>query len=189
MLTDALILGVLIGLVGRGRVGNLASVSFPFWWLIVLSFAFRMTLPYAQEQGTVWLLAAQAAIYSTLLLAVFANLQKPWLWLVGLGVLANFLVISANKGMPVSMYWVERLRPDLLPYLTEGGAGIHVPMGDGTLLAFLGDVIPFIHLVPLSLPYHPWVTVSAGDVLMSAGIVLFLYWAMTTGHDSGAAKS
>lgn len=178
MLTDALILGALIGLVRRGSLANLASLSFPFWWLIVLSFAFRLVLPYAAEAGAQWAFAAQVAAFGALLGGLAANLSKPWVWLVALGVLSNLLVVSANHGMPVSGGLVQAWFPDAGAGAIMAGDGIHVAMTERTLLPFLGDVLPFAGVVSPEFPNLYWQLVSIGDVAMYVGVMFFIGWAM-----------
>jgi hypothetical protein len=94
--------------------------------------------------------------------------------LVGAGLLANALVVGVNGGMPVSATAASRAGAD---YAAAVGNGPHVPAGPGSVLPWLGDVIP----VPL--PLRPEV-VSVGDVLAATGLAQALATTMLLGAAS-----
>ena len=86
--------------------------------------------------------------------------------LIGIGLLFNLVVVGLNAGMPVSVAAAERAgiaRADL--HLARDA--MRQPTGPDTHLAALGDV------VPVAIPFRPQV-VSAGDVLVAAGVGLLL---------------
>ena len=96
---------------------------------------------------------------------LWRNLRLISLWFVWLGLLANTLVITANRGhMPVS---AEALRQaglgHLEPVLRNTYDAVHTLMSEQTRLWFLGDVIP----VPLEVFRN---VMSLGDVLLMLGI-------------------
>jgi hypothetical protein len=112
---------------------------------------------------------------SGLLAAVFvaANARVPGVPLIGLGLALNAWVVGVNGAMPVSPsaaqtagVAVDRVDPR------------HTVLADDSRLGLLGDVIP----VPL--PLRPEV-VSAGDVLVAAGVGLVLL----TGLRFGPARA
>lgn len=82
--------------------------------------------------------------------------------LVGLGLLANALVVGANGAMPVSPDASGRARLSTQAILA-GEDPRHELQDDATRLAWLGDVVPVL------LPGRPEV-VSPGDVLVAAGL-------------------
>jgi hypothetical protein len=82
--------------------------------------------------------------------------------LLGLGLLANALVVVANGAMPVSEQAAARAGADVSA-VVAGEDPRHELTGPGTRLALLADVVP----VPL--PGAPQV-VSPGDVLVAAGV-------------------
>jgi hypothetical protein len=114
-------------------------------------------------------LARGTALVLTALLVglfVYGNWRVAGTPLIGLGLLLNLVVIAANGAMPVSVAAAERAgltRAELgLP-----GDAMREPLGSGTVLGRLGDV------VPVALPWQPQV-VSPGDVLVAAGVGLLL---------------
>ena len=107
-------------------------------------------------------------VLTTALVGLFlvGNGRLPGVPLIGIGLLLNLVVIGLNAGMPVSVVAAERAgisRADL--HLARDA--MREPTGPSTHLAALGDV------VPVAMPWWPQV-VSAGDVLVAAGVGLLL---------------
>jgi hypothetical protein len=89
------------------------------------------------------------------------------MWIVGLGVLMNFVVIAANGGMPVLAGAAEVASgftvtdPDLL------GTFKHVPLDESSHLTFFADVIP-LRFAGIG------EVISLGDVFLALGLGVFL---------------
>ena len=101
---------------------------------------------------------------SALLVAVFLvrNRSLRGTGLVALGLLANALVVGANGAMPVSLRAAALAGADVAA-VAAGEDPRHEPLGPGTRLRVLADVLP----VPLPVTRA---VVSAGDVLVAAGL-------------------
>lgn len=109
----------------------------------------------------------QIAAYFILFWGLWQSLELLEIKIVGLGSLANFLVIAANGGkMPVSPSAVDSLG------LTLTETGTHVLMGEGTRLFWLADIIP------LPPPYPFPMVISVGDILIVLGVMLLIQNAM-----------
>ncbi len=93
--------------------------------------------------------------------------------LVGLGLVANAVVVAANGAMPVSVEASGRAGVTVQA-IVAGEDPRHVLLEDGTRLPLLADVVP----VPL--PRLPQV-VSPGDVLVAAGVGQLVVLGMGTG--------
>lgn len=112
-----------------------------------------------------------------LLVFVWRNRRLPGFWLLGLGLLANFLVISLNGGMmPLLPGIAARLIPAGSPLQLI--AGQRVGFGKDILLEkadtrlwFLGDIF----LLPAFFNYP--LAFSIGDILISAG-AFWLLWSL-----------
>lgn len=109
-----------------------------------------------------------ALVLTTLLVGLFlvGNVRLTGVPLMALGLLLNVVVLSANAAMPVSVGAAARAGLSR-PQLHLDTDAMREPTGPGTRLAPLGDV------VPVALPRWPQV-VSAGDVLVAAGVGLLL---------------
>jgi hypothetical protein len=173
-----LILLTLAGAVGvaklaGGRLGALDRVPVRGWPLLAGTLAGLWLGAGAAVAGlpaAVRWLALAAAITCALAYCV-ANRAVPGTGLVGTGLLLNALVIVLNGGMPVSADAAVRAGVTAADAVADPR---HVPTGPGTALAALGDVVP----VPL--PLRPEV-VSAGDLLVAAGLAQLLATAMLAG--------
>jgi Family of unknown function (DUF5317) len=124
-----------------------------------------------------------ALVLTTLLvgLFVYGNRRVAGTPLIGLGLLLNVLVIGANAAMPVSFDAAHRAG------LSGADLGLdddvlREPMTESTRLSWLGDV------VPVALPWRPQV-VSAGDVLVAAGVGLLLVTARVAQTPRRAERS
>jgi hypothetical protein len=109
-----------------------------------------------------------ALVLTTLLVGLFVvgNRRVAGTPLIGLGLLLNVLVVGANAAMPVSVDAAVRAGLSRSDLQLDSDA-LREPVTPATRLAWLGDV------VPVALPWRPQV-VSAGDVLVAAGVGLLL---------------
>ena len=161
--------GLLAGRVCGGRLRYLAQLRVRTWSLVVAALAgqtFVGLLPGDLRPVVI------VAVCTCLVVWCMSNLSlepvAPGMLLLGTGVLANLVVIAANGGMPV-------LAPALgqagIPRSLDVSRGLlykHVAMATHHNLSFLGDRFPvdWFHTV-----------VSAGDLVMLAGIFLVLWGA------------
>jgi hypothetical protein len=131
------------------------------------------------QLGTSWLAAssgvarAVALVLTTVLVGLFlaGNVRLPGVPLMALGLLLNVVVVAANAAMPVSVTAAATAGLSRSELHLDADA-MREPVGPSTRLPLLGDV------VPLALPRWPQV-VSAGDVLVAAGVGLLLVTAGT----------
>jgi hypothetical protein len=154
-----LVTAILVGRLRGGRVKNLAGAHARAWWLLLVGLVLQLVanyLPAGRRSLAVGLLVAS---YVAILLMVWLNRNAPGMWIAGIGILMNFVVISLNGGMPVLPASVE---------IAGGSAaapigGKHVLLTPDTVVAFLGDVIPV-----------PGSVISLGDVFIAIGLAVFL---------------
>jgi hypothetical protein len=107
----------------------------------------------------------QLVSYGLAVFFLLHNRHIPWLWLVGLGGLANLAAIGANGGVmpasPVALSAAGRVRPRG-QFLNS--TSLHHPR-----LAFLGDNFSVPHSWPLANVF------STGDVVLAVGALLLLH--------------
>lgn len=140
----------------------------------LLAFYFPSTRAHVPD-----LLAPVILVWSQLVLLgfVWINRKQPGMWLLGLGLVMNFLVILANGGMmPVTPNTATELSG-----IEVWDAGVRFGPGKGVVLpnsttAFWDLSDRF--LLPDWFPYEA--AYSLGDVLIVAG-ALALFWGMSNG--------
>jgi len=88
--------------------------------------------------------------------------------LAGLGLFLNVVVVSANLGMPVDAAAYSRWSGGSKLALAASDQ-LHVLLGHATRLPYLADVLAFPAPRPLAS------LMSAGDVLLFAGVAVLLY--------------
>lgn len=180
VLLVAVVAGLLAGwLRSRLRHSTYQVVDLRSVWIVflafipqLLAFSIPATREYIPDSWIPFILLGSQAL---LFIFVWENREKPGLWLLGIGLLLNFLVIALNGGfMPLSPEKAQHLIPpgvtvDLVLGERVGyGKDILLPTAETTLW-FLSDIF----LLPSWINYR--VAFSLGDILISAGAFYFLW--------------
>jgi len=181
----ALILGLLIGFLRRGNLGNLARIELKGVWLIlaalviqILIFPLGSSAPLVQ----IWTEALHMLSYAFLLAFIVLNHRHLGLLIMGAGLVSNILVISVNGGyMPASTSALRNAGMENVAQFLEQNLrhGNTVLMSAHTNLNFLGDLFS----VPASVPFAT--AFSIGDLLLALGIIVFLAMEMPAHRPQG----
>lgn len=149
-----------------GRLSNLADIRLRMWWLLPLGFILQLVAGFIDESMTSLAVGLILISYLPLLGMVWLNRDRPGMWLTGLGILMNFMVISLNGGMPVLQEAAAiAAGSDQVGSVAEGYK--HVVLAPETLFPFLADVIP-VRI------FGAGQVISLGDVLLAVGLSGFL---------------
>jgi MFS family permease len=175
VLIGGIALGLILGLLGGGRIEHLISIRLRLVQLVFLGFVIRIATQIAIEShnapADALRLPLFAASFLLILVGVWANREQPGLSLAFVGVLLNTIVITVNGGwMPV---WEPAfLVAGFAPGDTLGPLHVIVPgvvSGDFLIRAGpLGDILP------IPLPFVRNVA-SIGDVFLGVGLAFFLF--------------
>ena len=165
----AIPVGIVIGLLLRGRLSGVASLQIRAG-IVMVAGLWAQVLLFSTPIGDALGSAAPAAYVTStfaVLVAILVNLHIPGLSFVAAGAACNLLVIVANGGvMPAdAAAYAEQGRTAADTY--SNTAMLHEPV-----LGFLGDVIA----LPTWLPGTN--VISLGDILIAIGIVTTLAVAM-----------
>jgi hypothetical protein len=166
-LAMVLFLSMTIAILRGGRMVNLGDIHLNHWWLLPLGFILQIGAQFVPRSAATWGVALILLSYVPLLLLVIINRDRPGLWLAGLGVLMNFVVIALNGGMPVLAEAAEvasGFAPGA-PLVAEGFK--HVILNETSRLVFLADVIP------IRIANYGQV-LSLGDVFLAVGLGRFV---------------
>ena len=180
VLLVVVVLGLASGFLRAKFSGRLyQAVEVRYFWLILAAFLPQFFAFYLPATRSIfpdnWVPVVLIGSQLLLLLFAWLNRRLPGFWLLGLGLLANFIAISLNGGMmPLMPENAARLMPaDSSATLQLGervGFGKDILLEKAnTRLWFLGDVfmLPEIFRYPLAF--------SIGDILISTG-AFWLLW-------------
>ena len=166
-LAMVLFLSMTIAILRGVRMVNLGDIHLTHWWLLPLGFVLQIGAQFVPRSAAVWGVALILLSYVPLLLLVIINRDRPGLWLAGLGVLMNFVVIALNGGMPVLAEAAE-VASGFAPGAPEIAEGFkHVILNETSRLVFLADVIP------IRIANYGQV-LSLGDVFLAVGLGRFV---------------
>ncbi|MFL6075078.1 MAG: DUF5317 family protein [Mycobacteriales bacterium] len=165
----AVVVAFLAGLLVGGRLAAIEELEIAGWQLLVAAFVAQLGGFLLGVAGLPagWSYGVGTAVSAALMVAFLVrNRQIAGAGLIALGLLLNALVILLNGAMPVSAHAADKAG-------VHGTDDVRHERATGsTVLRPAGDVIP----VPL--PGVPEV-VSAGDVLVAAGLAQFVFTALS----------
>jgi hypothetical protein len=152
-----------------GRLVNLGDIELRAWWLLFLAFGLQLATAVVPEGGD-WDWAGLTMVlvsFGLLMILVLLNRTKPGMWIAGLGVLMNFVVIAVNGGMPVLAGAAEVASGFTVSDPDLSGTFKHVLLDESSELTFFADVIP-LRLIGFG------EVISLGDIFLALGLGVFL---------------
>ena len=137
LVVATVVVAVAFGYARGGTLERLGDIWIRWPYLVAMG----LTLQFAPVGGAVASQLSLLVSFVLLTIAAVANLARPGFRLVLFGVLANFLVIATNHGMPVSLHALGVSgQMDTLRDLVAGAARHHL-VGPGDRLTFLADIM------------------------------------------------
>jgi len=171
VITIAIVGGValVVVLVTRGSFSQLFRLPIQSIWMVLVALAIQILLAFVDipadrldDLGFGLVMAS----YAFLLAFCFVNLRISMMWIIGLGIALNALVIGLNQGMPTRDNEVTTRSGRTIEEPIERTAK-HRPESSDDLLPFLGD--------RLQVPAPIDEVISIGDVVIGLGIILVCY--------------
>jgi hypothetical protein len=175
-----LLLGLIVGLLLRGRVAGLAELRFRWAALAVLGLSVQLVLFSESVAAQVGSLGPPLYVASTalVLLAVLRNLRITGMLLVALGAVCNLAAIVANGGY----------MPTTRGALAVLGAAEGTTYSNSTVMA--APSLPFLTDIFAMPPAMPFANVfSVGDVLIGLGVVVVVVAAMRRPGAAGSSSA
>lgn len=158
-----------IAVMRGGRLVNLGDIELRAWWLLFIALILQAATAWLPDAD--WSEGAGIAMvlfsFALLMILVVLNRKARGMWLLGLGVLMNFIVIALNGGMPVLAGAAEVASGFTVADPDLSGTFKHVPLDEGSRLTFFADVIP-LRLLGIG------EVISLGDVFLALGLGLYL---------------
>ena len=180
-----LLAGILAGLAAGLLRAKLNKLSYQppqlkCWWLVLIAFIPQLLVfqfpPTSRSIPDA--VAPYALVVSQIILIVFfvMNYRQPGFWLLGTGLILNFLVILLNGGlMPISPETIQKLDPNsTFTYQVGERLGsqkdIILPSSQ-TRLGFLSDTFTLPAWTSLRIAF------SLGDIFIALGSC-WLFWSL-----------
>lgn len=174
------ILGAVFGIVAKGRISNIINLKFEKLWLLLIVVFIQTAIRVLALRGLIdaqrYSFIAHGTAFALLLIVLWYNRKLLGILVIGIGSLANILVMMVNGGMmPVSSQLLKNTGElsSSLELLKSGTDGKHVLINETTKLKFLADIIempPFLGwLMPI---------VSIGDLVVAVGTFLLVLFAV-----------
>lgn len=183
MFLEAVLLGLLVGKLRGGRSLNIGNLEFRGWVLILVAFLLQMLPMLLGRMG--WMARnGHVLAFCTLILVFFIvvwNCDKRGFWLVALGAVSNILAMTTHGlKMPVSLTALQNAgHAELVDSIANNAVLNYTGLTQMTGWSdYLGKMIALPDFYPLAQ------VISAGDIMMSMGIFLFVSGQMTTNHYS-----
>jgi len=160
-LVIVLAVSVVVSLFRGGKLANIPDIHARGWWLLILGFGLQMVGNLLAEDQHSLAVTLVLISYAPLLAVAMLNRNSPGMWIAGVGVLMNFIVIAANSGMPVLPEAVELAGGDASSIGAMSAK--HVLLDSSSHFPFLADIIPL-----------PGSVISLGDVFFAIGMGVFI---------------
>lgn len=172
MYIEAVIIGIILGVIGNGKISNITDMRIRGLILVILSVAVQISPIFLVKiQALRPYLSIFPFIALVLMtLAVFLNISRKGMKIILIGSLLNILVMASNNFyMPIdfsSLEWAG-LSP-LLESIKSGSIIGYMNIEASNLIGtYLGKILPLPSFYPLSK------VLSIGDIVITLGIILF----------------
>ena len=178
ILLVVLAFALVVGLLRGGKLSQMSDLPLKLGWLALFAFAMQVYLVHfpAERGGGLFSLRAGVLILSYVLLfiVVWKNRRLHGMWIIGLGLLLNFLAMVANGGyMPITPEALTRA--GYAPLASSLESGVRVGRSKNILLTreetrlwVLSDVLVLPQSFPLSRVFSP------GDVFIAVGAFILV---------------
>ncbi len=169
MFIEAVILGIIIGLIRHGRVARLTTVDFNFSILIYISAVLYFVIiimnlglfDYNSNLYSLFLTTSYIMIAAFLIL----NISIRFMFIPLIGLISNLICFFANKfKFPISTDAALKIYgTEIVELLNKGNVKFFIS-ADNASLSSLGNVINLVN----------YIVVSPGDIIIFIGIVLII---------------
>ncbi len=186
MLFIGIVIGIIVGLVLKGKITNLAELKLQGFSLVLISLAVQLAILATPLASWSWLVQNGNLIYmismAVLLIGLLYNQHYGWsFWLIIIGTACNIVVIAQNQGaIPVDLGKLSLASGESVASIAQKFAAhtelsYRTPLTPASQLGWMGDVI----YIPL--PLFNSNVYSIGDIIISIGLAAFVIKVML-GH-------
>jgi len=175
-LLGTVILGIAVGYARGGSIAGLGRARLRGLWLIYAALILQLSANLPSEDQRTLAFMLLAASFAAVLVFALGNIKRMGMPVVAAGAMMNFIVIAANRGMPVSAEALTAIGDDPGSITLRGKHFVDY----GTAhLRFLSDIIAW--------SIRPRI-VSIGDLILWGGIALLIQDLMRSAQHARTRK-
>lgn len=184
MYIEAVIIGIVIGMIKKGKLTNITDVHFKGLFFVILSLVFQISPIFLVKVSLMGEYLHLFPFISLVLmsLAIVANFSKKGMKIILLGALLNIVVMALNNFyMPIDLKSLEwaGLTP-LLESIKSGSVIGYMDISEASGMSkYLAKFIPIPSMYPFSK------VLSLGDIILTLGIVQFFQGEMRRSYFRG----
>jgi hypothetical protein len=170
MIIETVLLGLMVAFISGGKIRNIESVTFRYWYLVILGFLIQELPVYINVTAEFNFICISMS-YILIVIPLLLNLRIKGIYFALVGTVFNAIVIMANNGMmPVTKNAI--IATGYTKTIVSGQQLdiMHFVADDSTRFKFLSDFIP------LPKPYPLPQILSVGDLLLCIGLFLFIQY-------------
>lgn len=180
MFIEAIILGIVVALIRKGKFRNIEDVDISGWYLFLIAGFIQIStsllkatnLKFGIEFFDKYFFYIHIITYLLLIIGVVLNIKKTFMKFILIGMVLNFIVIFSNGGqMPVSFGGIKNIN-NYIDMPDRQFDIKHTAVTKDTRFVYLADIIL------LTRPYPIPQILSIGDVFLSIGAYLFFQESM-----------
>ncbi len=181
MIIEAILIGLIIGVMRNGRWYHLMEIEFKGWYLIFIG-ALLQIIPIVATRLTESISLLQWAPYAGMVcifIAVLMNWRLKGFRILALGAFLNLLVMAVHGGkMPVNLDIANWAGLSAYAESVKAGTVINLVPFDqaAAVLKWLGKTIPIPEPYPLAK------VISLGDLIITIAIIYFIQGEMVHYH-------
>lgn len=167
MFLVAIIAGIILGYIFKGKLSNLPNINIKGIYLIIIGFLIEFITNRLIISGMLKISISTFLLDLSMYVLIFAfialNRRDPLIAIMGIGFLLNAVAIFSNGGtMPVTTKALEIIHTNNL-----NNKGLYSIINSNTHFKILCDIFP-IHFI------RSLFVVSIGDIISAAAILLFI---------------
>lgn len=177
MFVEPMILSLIVAKIRSGKFTNIEKMEFHSWYLILIAGGIQLALTLLKKINPQWanlifenyFIYILGLTYVLILISILMNIKRHSMKLFLIGVVLNFLVITANGGkMPVSIIGIKGINSQIIELPHREFDIKHMAVTSDTKLVYLADII----LIPR--PYPLPKILSVGDLFIMLGFFVFI---------------
>lgn len=181
MVIESVVTSLAVGKIRKRKILNIGMVQIKAWYFFIMALVLEVSanlyVAYNKSEFVNYVynyfILIHLASYILVFIGLYKNRDKKSMWFIFIGTFLNFICIMANKGqMPISLDGLKMAGLVPADAINPVLDLTHTLANENTKLSFLADIIAMPKIYPLAK------VVSIGDIILEAGIFVFLQEAM-----------